>query len=183
VPTVQCRFRGGTARLRALLARCRRRRRVPPGDRRSSPRRESEHDATPPSRRGSNSPLPNRLSYLEHRELPTRRPIFLARAREGKSVRSVAQDPSGSNPSSTRSRETGAQCPGGNAEPGDPMHGPAARGAVKDQLPKLAFKIDLHVQELEPQHLRVDGERMRAAKGPPRELPRRLHPANDPRDR
>ena len=37
----------------------------------------------------------------------------------------------------------------------------AALRAVEDELPELAFEIGLHIQKLEPQHLRVNRERMR----------------------
>src|SRR4029450_7867899 len=36
----------------------------------------------------------------------------------------------------------------------------AAPRAVEDEVLKLALEISLHLQELEPEHLRVDGDRM-----------------------
>jgi hypothetical protein len=48
--------------------------------------------------------------------------------------------------------------PGGDAEPGDPMHPPTALGAVEDEFPEASLEVGLHLQELEPQHLRVDGD-------------------------
>jgi hypothetical protein len=40
------------------------------------------------------------------------------------------------------------------------MHVQAAPRAVEDEVLKLALEISLHLQELEPEHLRVDGEGM-----------------------
>ena len=37
-----------------------------------------------------------------------------------------------------------------DSEPGDPMDRLATVRAVENELPKLAFEIGLHVQELEP---------------------------------
>lgn len=45
-------------------------------------------------------------------------------------------------------------------EPGYPMNRSAAIRTVEDELAELALEVGLHVQELEPQHLRVDGQRM-----------------------
>jgi hypothetical protein len=53
---------------------------------------------------------------------------------------------------------------GGDAESGDPMHRPPTLGAVQDERPELPLEVGLHVQELEPKHLRVDRERMGAVK-------------------
>src|SRR5262245_40802154 len=41
----------------------------------------------------------------------------------------------------------------------DPVDLGPARRAVQDELPELALEIALHVQELEPEHLRADDDR------------------------
>ena len=41
-------------------------------------------------------------------------------------------------------------------ETGDPMDVKAARRAMEDEPSELAFEIGLHVQQLEPQHLRLE---------------------------
>ena len=43
------------------------------------------------------------------------------------------------------------------------MHVQAALRAVEGEILELAFEIRLHLEELEPQHLRVDGDRMIAS--------------------
>jgi hypothetical protein len=43
------------------------------------------------------------------------------------------------------------------------MHVEAALRAVEDEVLKLTFEIGLHLQELEPEHLRVDRDRMIAS--------------------
>ena len=45
------------------------------------------------------------------------------------------------------------------------MHVEAALGAVEDGVLKLTFEVGLHHQELEPQHLRVNRDRMIASTG------------------
>ena len=40
------------------------------------------------------------------------------------------------------------------------MHVEAALRAVEREVLELAFEVGLHLQELEPEHLRVDGDRM-----------------------
>jgi hypothetical protein len=45
------------------------------------------------------------------------------------------------------------------------MHFEAALGAVEDEVLELAFEVGLHLQELEPKHLRVDRDRMIASTG------------------
>jgi hypothetical protein len=52
-----------------------------------------------------------------------------------------------------------------HTETGNPVNVEAALGAVENEVLKLALEIGLHLQELEPEHLRVDGDRMRAAPG------------------
>jgi hypothetical protein len=50
-----------------------------------------------------------------------------------------------------------------DAETADPMNVEAALRAVEREVLELAFEIGLHLQELKPQHLRVDGDRMIAS--------------------
>jgi hypothetical protein len=45
---------------------------------------------------------------------------------------------------------------------GNPVHRLAAARAVEHQLPELSLEVGLHLQELEPQHLRVNRNRMGA---------------------
>jgi hypothetical protein len=52
-----------------------------------------------------------------------------------------------------------------HTETGNPVNVEAALGSVENEVLKLALEIGLHLQELEPEHLRVDGDRMRAAPG------------------
>src|SRR4029453_16981203 len=54
---------------------------------------------------------------------------------------------------------------GCDPEPADPMHVQAALRTVEDEDLELALEIGLHLQELEPEHLRVDGDRMIASTG------------------
>jgi len=42
------------------------------------------------------------------------------------------------------------------------VHVEAALRAVEDKRLEFALQLLLHVQKLEPEHLRVDGDRMRA---------------------
>jgi len=56
---------------------------------------------------------------------------------------------------------------GRDAEPRDPMHLEAALGAVQHPRLELALEIGLHLQQLEPEHLRVDSDRVIAATGGP----------------
>ena len=50
----------------------------------------------------------------------------------------------------------------GHAEATYPVHIQAALRAVEHEVLKLAFEVGLHVQELEPKHLRVDHQRVGA---------------------
>ena len=50
-----------------------------------------------------------------------------------------------------------------DAEPRDPVHVEAALRAVEDEVLELAFEVGLHPQELEAEHLRVDGDRVIAS--------------------
>lgn len=43
------------------------------------------------------------------------------------------------------------------------MHVEAALRAVEDEVFKLTFEVGLHLEELEPEHLRVDGDRVIAS--------------------
>jgi len=52
-----------------------------------------------------------------------------------------------------------------HTETGNPVNVEAALGAVENEVLKLALEIGLHLQELEPEHLRADGDRVRAAPG------------------
>jgi hypothetical protein len=45
------------------------------------------------------------------------------------------------------------------------MHIQTAPGAVEGEILELALGVGLHLQELKPEHLRVDGERMIASTG------------------
>jgi len=50
----------------------------------------------------------------------------------------------------------------GDAETGDLVNVEAALGAVEDERLEFALQLLLHVQQLEPEHLRVNGDRMGA---------------------
>jgi hypothetical protein len=52
---------------------------------------------------------------------------------------------------------------GRHAEPRHPMHVEAALRAVEGEVLELALEVGLHLQELEPEHLRVDCDRMIAS--------------------
>jgi hypothetical protein len=52
---------------------------------------------------------------------------------------------------------------GGDAEPLDPMHVETALRAVQRPRLELALEVGLHLQKLKPEHLRVDGDWMRAS--------------------
>jgi hypothetical protein len=58
-----------------------------------------------------------------------------------------------------------AQCPGDTPSPRHPMNVEAALGAVEGEVLELALEVGLHLQELEPEHLRVDRDRMIASTG------------------
>jgi hypothetical protein len=60
-------------------------------------------------------------------------------------------------------RALGAPMAGRHAEPGHPMHIQTAPGAVEGEILELALGVGLHLQELKPEHLRVDGDRMVAS--------------------
>jgi hypothetical protein len=45
------------------------------------------------------------------------------------------------------------------------MHVETALRAVEDEVFELALEVGLHLQELEPKHLGVDGDRMIASTG------------------
>jgi len=50
-----------------------------------------------------------------------------------------------------------------DGETADPMHVEAALRAVEGEVLKLTFEIGFHLEELEPQHLRVDRDRVIAS--------------------
>jgi hypothetical protein len=52
---------------------------------------------------------------------------------------------------------------GKDAETGDPMHVETAFRAVEGEVLKLTLEIRLHLQELQAEHLRVDGDWMIAS--------------------
>jgi hypothetical protein len=52
---------------------------------------------------------------------------------------------------------------GRHAEPADPMHVETTPGAVEGEILELALEVGLHLQELEPEHLRVDRDRVIAS--------------------
>jgi hypothetical protein len=52
---------------------------------------------------------------------------------------------------------------GRDPEPQDPVNVEAAFGAVEREVLELAFEIGLHLEELKPQHLRVDRDRVIAS--------------------
>jgi len=52
---------------------------------------------------------------------------------------------------------------GRDADPSDPVNRPAAIGAVEDELFEFPLDRGFRLEELEPKHLRVDGERMGSA--------------------
>ena len=54
---------------------------------------------------------------------------------------------------------------GSDAEPRHPMHVEAALRAVQRPCLELALEVGLHLEELEPEHLRMDGDRMIASTG------------------
>jgi hypothetical protein len=56
----------------------------------------------------------------------------------------------------------GAQWPGETPRPATQCTGLAAARAVEHQLPELSLEVGLHLQELEPHHLRVNRNRMGA---------------------
>ena len=52
-----------------------------------------------------------------------------------------------------------------DAEPRDPMNVEAALRAVEGEVLKLTLEVGFHLQELEAEHLRVDGDRVIASTG------------------
>jgi hypothetical protein len=52
-----------------------------------------------------------------------------------------------------------------DAETADPMNAETALRAVEDEILELALEVGLHPQEFEPEHLRVDGDRVIASTG------------------
>jgi hypothetical protein len=54
---------------------------------------------------------------------------------------------------------------GSDPEAADPMNVEAALRTVEGEVLELALEVDLHLQQLEPRHLRVDGDRMIASSG------------------
>jgi hypothetical protein len=55
--------------------------------------------------------------------------------------------------------------PGLDSQSAHPMHVHAASRAVENEVLQFALEVGLHVQELEPKHLGVDGDRMIASTG------------------
>jgi hypothetical protein len=55
--------------------------------------------------------------------------------------------------------------PGLDSQSAHPMHVQAASRAVENEVLQLTFEVGLHLQELESEHLRVDGDRMIASTG------------------
>lgn len=49
------------------------------------------------------------------------------------------------------------QCPGETPRPLTPVNPPTAIRAVEDEVAELSLEVGLHLQQLEAQHLRVDG--------------------------